>query len=301
MSEIAIDCQKLSKRYPHISHFALKDLSLSVKAGEVYGFLGPNGAGKSTTIRTLLNLLQPTSGHASILGLDIVKDSVAVKSKVGYLSGEFSPYRKLTGRQFLEYMAELQPLKNKACQKQLVDTFAANLNQPLETLSKGNKQKLGLIQAFMHEPEVLILDEPTSGLDPLMQEEFFKLVRAVQANGSAVFVSSHNFAEVLRMCDHVGFIREGELVAEESIALLQAKAAHSFIITFADKAPLAALKKVPKAAVTAHDDTHVRVQMRGELTPLFAVLAKHRVLKLDQEEANLEQEFLRYYTKGTAK
>ena len=301
MSVIAIDCHNLGKRYGRSGPYALKDLSLHVRPGEVYGFLGPNGAGKSTTIRTLLNFIQPTSGHASIMGLDIVKQSVEVKRRVGYLSGEVSLYRKLTGRQFLSYMSELQPPKQPGYGKQLAETFEAELNRPLATLSKGNRQKIGLIEAFMHEPEVLILDEPTSGLDPLMQEEFFKLVRAAQAKGTAVFVSSHNFAEVLRMCDRVGFIREGELVAEESIASLQAKAAHSFLITFADKAPLAELKRLAKTEITSHDDHHVQVQMRGELTPLFAILAKHRVLKLDQAEANLEQEFLRFYHKEKAK
>lgn len=297
MTSPSIDCQKLSKRYGRASFYALKDLTLQVEPGEVYGFLGPNGAGKSTTIRTLLNFIQPTEGSASILGLDIVKDSVAIKAGLGYLSGEFSPYRKLTGRQFLEYMAELQPLKHKAFQESLIKDFDATLNQQLGTLSKGNRQKLGLIQALMHEPEVLILDEPTAGLDPLMQELFFKLIRQAQARGAAVFVSSHNFSEVLRMCDRVGFVREGKLVAEEQIADLQARAAHSFVITFSGKAPLKELRGISHADVTPTDDQHVRVKLQGELTPLFRVLAKHQVSRLDPEEANLEQEFLHFYEK----
>ena len=300
MSEVAIDCQKLSKRYRHAKTDALHELTLQVGAGEVYGFLGPNGAGKSTTIRTLLNFIQPTGGAARILDLDIVKDSFKIKRQIGYLSGELSLYQRMTGRQFLDYMADLQPLKHAAYRQKLVDAFGAQLDQPLKTLSKGNRQKIGLIQAFMHEPRVLILDEPTSGLDPLMQEAFFSLVREVQAGGAAVFVSSHNFSEVTRMCDRVGFIRDGKLVGEESIAALQARAAHSFVITFKDVAPTSELRKIPHASVKVRDETHVHIELEGELTPLFKVLAVHHVLRLDQEEADLEKEFLRFYKKGSA-
>jgi len=295
MSAPAIDIKKLSKRYGRSDKYALKDLTLEVMPGEVYGFLGPNGAGKSTTIRTLLNFLQPASGGATVLGKDIVKDSLSIRAEVGYLSGEFSLYRKMSGHNFLEYMAELQPLKHDIYQKDLVARFDAPLDKTLETLSKGNKQKIGLIQAFMHEPRVLILDEPTSGLDPLMQEEFFKLIREVQAKGTAVFVSSHNLAEAFRMCDRVGFIRDGLLVGEETIADLQNKAAHAFIITFTQPAPLKELKALNNAIVTARNDTIVRVQLEGELSPLFNVVAKHKVSRFDPEEASLEQEFLRFY------
>lgn len=297
MADTAISIHKLSKRYGRSKNYALKELSLQVNTGEVYGFLGPNGAGKSTTIRTLLNFIQPSDGSALIAGLDIVRDSVAIKAKIGYLSGEISLYRKLTGAQFLDYMAELQPLKHVERRTELVKRFGADLHKPLSDLSKGNRQKIGLIQAFMHEPDVLILDEPTSGLDPLMQEEFFKIVREAQAAGAAIFVSSHNFGEVLRMCDRVGFIRDGQLVAEETIADLQAKAAHSFVITFAKKAPLASLKKIKGATVSSRDDQHIHIQMKGELAPLFAVLAKEKVVRFDPEDVNLEQEFLHFYEK----
>lgn len=293
----AIDCQGLSKRYGLSKNYALKDLTIKVQPGEVYGFLGSNGAGKSTTIRTLLNFIQPSDGQASIMGLDIVKDSVAAKRKVGYLAGEVALYERMDGRQFLDYMAALQPLKDKSYLKKLTDIFGAQLDKPIGDLSKGNRQKIGLIQAFMHQPEVLILDEPTSGLDPLMQEAFFGLVRQVQSEGAAVFVSSHNFGEVLRMCDRVGFIRGGKLVAEESIAALQAKAAHSFVITFDGKAPVEDLKKVKGLKIVTQDGNHVGIEMHGELSPLFVVLGKHPVTRLDQQEASLEQEFLRYYQK----
>jgi ABC-2 type transport system ATP-binding protein len=295
----AIVLDKLSKRYGRSGALALDKVSLNVKRGEVYGFLGPNGAGKSTTIRTLLNFIQPTCGSATILGYDIVRDSVALKRHVGYLAGEVALYNRMTGKQFLEYMAELQPLKRRNHLNELARTFDADLTKPIETLSKGNRQKIGIIQAFMHEPEVLILDEPTSGLDPLMQEAFYKLVRSSCDRGAGVFVSSHNFAEVQRMCDRVGFIREGKLVAEQTLADLAAQASHTFKLTFRDEAPAHKLAQIKSSQVTSHDDHHVTVSLQGELTPLFALLAQHHVTRLEQQEVNLEQQFLRFYRKET--
>ncbi|HET8708726.1 MAG TPA: ABC transporter ATP-binding protein [Candidatus Saccharimonadales bacterium] len=294
-NEPSLVAEGLSKKYRGARDFALHNLSLHVASGEIYGFLGSNGAGKSTTIRTLLNFIQPTGGTARICGLDIVKDSVAVKRHIGYLAGEVALYDRMTGKEFLSYMAALQPLKTKGYAGELVRRFDADTAKPLGDLSKGNRQKFGLIQAVMHEPDVLILDEPTSGLDPLMQEEFFKLIREAKARSAAVFLSSHNFAEVERICDRIGFIRAGKLVAEQTLADLAKKAAHTFTLTFADSAPVAELKKIPHAHISTHDDHHLTVSVEGELTPLFGVLAKHHVTRLEQQEVNLEEEFMRFY------
>ncbi len=293
---IALD--KLSKRYGRAPQLALNKVSLQVHEGEVYGFLGANGAGKSTTIRTLLNFIQPTGGSATIMGHDIVQDTVVVKRHVGYLAGEVALYGNMTGKQFLDYMAELQPLKHKDYAEGLARRFDANLQAPIKELSKGNRQKIALIQAFMHEPGVLILDEPTSGLDPLMQEEFFKLVNETRERKACMFISSHNFSEVQRMCDRIGFIREGKLVAEQTLADLADQASHTFKITFHDAAPLADLKKLDSAKITAHSEHHLTISIRGELQPLFAILARHRVLQFEQQEVNLEQQFLRFYRKA---
>jgi ABC-2 type transport system ATP-binding protein len=290
-----IELTNLSKRYSGAKTFALEGVSLGVAAGEVYGFLGANGAGKSTTIRTLLNLIRPSGGSATICGLDAVRDSVAVKTHIGYLSGEVALYDKLTGSEFLKYMAALQPLKKKDYDIELIRRFDADSSKPLGELSKGNRQKFGLIQAFQHQPDVLILDEPTSGLDPLMQEEFFRLIRQSKERGASVFVSSHNFAEVERMCDRVGFIRDGKLVAERTLSDLAKSAAHTFSLTFADAAPLSELKRLPSASVSSHDEHHLTVSIEGELTPLFAVLAHHHVTRLEQQDINLEQDFLKFY------
>jgi ABC-2 type transport system ATP-binding protein len=297
MNDPAIDCQKLSKRYGRGGAYALKDLTLQVQPGEVYGFLGPNGAGKSTTIRTLLNFLQPTSGQATILGMDIVKDSVAVRSNIGYLAGEVALYPRMTGKQFLKYMADLQPLKNPSYLKELVSLFEAQLDKPIENLSKGNRQKLGVIQAFMHEPEVLILDEPTSGLDPLMQAAFYDTVEVAKQRGAAVFLSSHDLAEVRKMCDRIGFIREGQLVAEKTISDLQDTAKHSFDITFTGNLPLKELRSLHDSKITELPNDIVNVQLKGSLTPLFKILASHSVIALDKHEVNLEEEFLSLYEK----
>ncbi len=295
----AITLDKLAKRYRGTKDLALKHISLSVMPGEVYGFLGPNGAGKSTTIRCLLNFLQPTSGSATILGKDVVRDSVAVKRSLGYLSGDVALYPRMTGQQFLDYMMALQPVRRPGYLRALIRAFKAELNKPIEELSKGNRQKIGILQAFMHEPDVLILDEPTSGLDPLMQEVFYELVRSAKARGASLFISSHNLSEVRRMCDRIGFIRDGLLVAEMTIADLTAAAAHTFEVTFADEAPVALLRRIKHATVTPSDADphHVTIQLQGELRPVFAVLARYHVTQFEQREVDLEEAFLRLYGK----
>lgn len=300
--DTALALMNLSKQYPGTKQPALDGVSLRVAAGEVYGFLGANGAGKSTTIRTLLNFIQPTGGTATICGLDIVRDAVRVKRHVGYLAGDVALYDRMTGRHFLRYMAALQPLPDSGYMRRLAQDFQAELDKPLGTLSKGNRQKIGIIQAFMHQPAVLILDEPTSGLDPLMQEVFFATVRAARQRGGSVFFSSHNLAEVQRICDRIGFIRTGKLVREQSLAELAASAAHTFDLTFADAAPLADLRRLPRAQVSAGNDVrHVSIAVPAEsFGPFFAVLAKHRLRQFQQREVNLEEEFLSFYRGGAA-
>lgn len=295
MSAPAIVCKKLTKRYRGATVDALHELTIQVEPGEVYGFLGPNGAGKSTAIRTLMNFIQPTSGSATICGHDIVKDSVSIKRRVGYLSGDLAMYLKMTGVQFLEYMGELQPAVSKAYRQALVKRFQAELHKPLGELSRGNRQKIGIVQAFMHQPEVVILDEPTSGLDPLMQEEFYELLIETKQRGAAVFSSSHILGEVQKMCDRVGIIREGKLITERSIADLANEAAQTFDIIFKADAPVTALKRIKGVNITSHRGTTVTLHFHGELKPLFAELAKYDVLKLDTQNLDLEEIFLRFY------
>ena len=285
----------LSKRYAKSDKFALHNLSLEVKPGEVYGFLGPNGAGKSTTIRLLMNFIQPTSGDASILGYDIVRQTVLIKKHVGYLSGDFAVYKKMTGKQYLQYLSEIQPLKTKGYENSLAKRLHAQLDKPLGELSRGNRQKIGLIQAMMHEPEVLILDEPTSGFDPLIQEEFYKLINEAKQRDNVVFASSHILSEVQKMCDRVGIIREGKLVVERSIAEMASEAAQTFDISFADKAPLSELKKIKGLKLVSHDKNRVTIHIHGHLAPLFRLLAKSDITGIDTRALDLEEMFLRFY------
>lgn len=293
--DAVIDCQKLSKKYRNTNTYALKDLTLQVRTGEVYGFLGPNGAGKSTAIRTLLNFIQPTRGSATILGYDIVKDSLQIRRNTGYLSSDPGMYRKMTGTQFLDYMEDLQPATSKAYRQELLKRLQAQPDKRLEELSRGNRQKIAIVQTFMHQPKLIILDEPTSGLDPLMQEVFYDLVLEAKQRGATIFSSSHVLSEVQRLCDRVGIIREGKLVTEQTIAELAKQAAQTFDITFADAVPLAALKKVSGLKVSSHDAHNVTIHMRGELAPLFKELARHHVTKLDASQLDLEELFLHFY------
>lgn len=285
----------LSKRYGKAETLALDSLSLEVKPGEVYGFLGPNGSGKSTTIRTLMNFIQPTSGSATILGYDIVRQSHEIKKHIGYLSGDFAVYKKMTGEQYLAYMSELQENKNDKLQAELTKRLKAELDKPLGSLSRGNRQKVGLIQALMHNPKVLILDEPSSGLDPLMQEEFYEIIIETKNRGTVVFVSSHILSEVQKMCDRVGIIREGKLIVERNIAEMALEATQTFDITFADKVPLAEMKKINGLKVVSSDKNQITVHIHGKLAPIFSLLSKSDVTKIDTRQLDLEEVFLRFY------
>jgi ABC-2 type transport system ATP-binding protein len=291
----AIDCKGLTKRYRGTKVDALHDLDIKVRAGEIYGFLGPNGAGKSTTIRTLLNFIQPTAGSAAILGLDIVRDSVKIKADIGYLTSDMAMYPKMTGRQFLDYMAELQPAASKAYRQELTKRLKPDLGKKLGDLSRGNKQKVGIIQAFMHQPKVLIMDEPSSGLDPLMQETFYDLLGEAKARNAAIFFSSHIFSEVQKICDRVGIIRAGKLVVERDIHEMVKDSAHTFDITFAGKPPLADLRKLKDVTIGRHDGQNVRVHVRGELSRFLRELSTYDVARLDAHQLDLEEVFMRYY------
>jgi ABC-2 type transport system ATP-binding protein len=299
IGDIVIDCKGLTKRYRGTGFDALHDLNLQIRAGEVYGFLGPNGAGKSTTIRTLMNYIQPTGGSATILGMDIVRDSVPIKRSVGYLSSDMAMYSKMTGHQFLDYMSELQPGTDGAYRRDLSRRLKPDLSKRLGDLSRGNRQKVGIIQAFMHKPDVLIMDEPSSGLDPLMQEAFYDLLNEAKKRGAAIFFSSHIFGEVQKICDRVGIIRDGRLIVERNIAEMAKEAAHTFDITFTDKPPLQELKAIKGVRVSGHNGNDVRIHIQGELSPLLKELGKHDVSKLDARQLDLEEMFLRFYNGGT--
>ncbi len=230
-----------------------------------------------------------------------MSDSVEIRKSIGYLAGDGEMYPKMTGRQYLEYMSAIQPAKSQAYVKDLERRFKADLDKKLGELSRGNRQKINIIQAFMHQPKILILDEPTSGLDPLMQEAFYELINEVKARGATVFASSHILSEVQKMCDRVGIIRDGKLVVERNISEMAIEAAQTFDITFSGKVPLVELKKIKGLKLTSQSGKSVTIHVHGELSPVFAVLAKNNVVKIDSRNLDLEEVFMQFYQAKGAK
>lgn len=296
----AIELTKLSKRYPGSRDFALHNLSLHITAGEVYGFLGSNGAGKSTTIRTLLGFITPTSGSATILGKDIVRDSVAVKKSVGYLAGDVSLYNKATGKELLDYLSSLQPPKNKAYRAELEKRFEVQTHRVVGELSKGNRQKIGILQALMHEPDVLIFDEPTSGLDPLMQEVFYRTIREHTSKGAAVFASSHNLAEAERMCDRIGVIKNGKLIHEQTIGD-DSLAAPKYIVTFASQSSCRKAATIPAIVVVSQSKNTLTFTPKADISEALAAISSYKITDFETQNPSLEDEFLSFYHSGTEK
>lgn len=289
----------LTKIYPGARVAALDKLTIQVNTGEIYGFLGANGAGKSTTIRLLLNFLQPTSGRAAILGKDSVTDSVELKRNMGYLAGDVALYERVTGRQLLTYLSELHGLNDRSYLQTLAKRFEADLDQHINKLSKGNRQKIGILQAFMHQPQVLVLDEPTSGLDPLMQERFYETALEAKARGAAVFLSSHNFGEVQRICDRIGIIRKGKLVREGTLSEFSLEQKPVLQVTFNKTIPtdLATARAVE---LIDHKGRTATVKPRTTIAELLKVLSKYDIADLHSSEQELEEEFMSYYQEEEA-
>jgi ABC-2 type transport system ATP-binding protein len=288
-----IETDGLTKFYG--SHRGIEGISLKVEPGEVFGFLGPNGAGKTTTIRTLLDLLHPTAGSARIFGLDSREDSVSIHARLGNLPGDFGFGKTATGQEAITLLARLRGIEDSSRADGLAKRFRADLTRPLGQLSRGNRQKIGLILAVFHQPELLILDEPTSGLDPLMQEEFMALVREERERGCAVFLSSHELDEVERVCDRVGIIREGKLVAVERVDDLLGRTPRRASVAFADHIDLDELRSCPGIQDVKSDGGRVSFNVTGSPDPLLKVLAKHQVAELEFERPSLEEVFLTYY------
>jgi ABC-2 type transport system ATP-binding protein len=291
----AIETSALSKTYPGGVR-ALSGLDLRVERGEVLGFLGPNGAGKSTTIRLLLDLIRPTSGAARILGLDVRADGVAVRRRVGYVPGDLRLADRLTGRQQLESFARLRGSVDRPFRNELCRRFEVVLDRPIRDLSKGNRQKVGIVQAFMHRPDVLVLDEPTGGLDPLLQEEFRLLLRETAADGRAVFLSSHSLDEVQHVVDRVGIIRRGRLIDVDSVAALRDRALRHVTVRFAgpaDPAPFAALAGV---RVDPVDGDVLRLSApESSMDGVIKAAARSTIVDLVSAPADLEEIFLERY------
>jgi beta-exotoxin I transport system ATP-binding protein len=293
-----IETQALTKSYGR--HRGIVGLDLEIGAGEIFGFLGPNGAGKSTTIRLLLDLIRPTSGRATVLGLDSHRDTLAIQARSGYLPGELSLYPDLTGRETLRYFANLRGGVEWADVERLSERLACELDRRVSDLSTGNKRKLGLIQAFMHKPELLVLDEPTSGLDPLVQHEFYALIDEAREAGRTVFLSSHVLPEVQRVCDRVAFIREGRLVAIEDVSSLTGRAVREIEVVFARAVPLEAFAGLPGVTGVAPNgkgETSLKFTVTGPLDQVIKKLGEFPVLDLTSHFPDLEDVFMAFYGK----
>ncbi|MEE8457801.1 MAG: ABC transporter ATP-binding protein [Acidimicrobiia bacterium] len=292
--QIAIQTVGLTKHYGDVH--ALVDLDLEIRPGEIFGFLGPNGAGKTTMIRTILDEIRPTAGSASILGMDSHEKSVEIRRSIGYVPGDLAMYPNLTGRDTLTYFSNLRGGVDWSYVEELADRLDADLTKKIGDLSSGNRQKVGLIQAFMNRPEVLIMDEPSSGLDPLIQREFQAMMREVASEGRTVFLSSHTLSEVQRVAERVGIIRHGLLVAVETVSALRSKAIRKVDLYFDEPVDGMVFEPLPGVREVAVENHHVTLSFDGQMETLLKVLTdRYHLLDITTQEADLEEIFLTYY------
>lgn len=292
-SSVALSLHNLTKRYGATR--GIHDINLDVYKGEIFGFLGPNGAGKTTTINTILDILRPNTGTISILGYDH-RNVKKTHRLIGYLAGDMETDPTLTGKQYLNYVAHLHGNVDPKRVSQLIERLKVETSVKIKHLSRGNRQKIGLVAALMHDPEILILDEPTSGLDPLIQVEFNRIIQEHKQAGKTAFISSHVLSEVQNICDRVGFIRDGQLISVSRLDELLHKASQTVTVTFSDTPPkqkLTTLKGVVGLTTTA---TTCHFQFSGDVNQLLAILAQHKIASLNIAEADLEELFMSYYT-----
>ena len=292
----AIETRGLTKSYGQAR--GVIDLDLQVEHGEVYGFLGPNGAGKTTTIRVLMDLIRPTQGKAFIAGKDCQAEPVAIKAMVGYLPGELALWNNLTGKQTLTYLGNLRGGVASSVIESYAERLQLDLGKKFREYSKGNKQKVGLVQAFMHKPRLLILDEPTSGLDPLNQQEFFRMVAEAREGGATIFLSSHVLSEVEHSCDRVGIIREGRLVRFGSVREVVAERLYHMTLTLgvpATNEMQQAFSSLPNVSSVAATDHSINLTVSGDMDQVLKKAASYPVLSMTSHEPTLEETFLTYY------
>jgi ABC-2 type transport system ATP-binding protein len=295
--ELAIQVRGLTKSYGRVR--ALRGIDLEVRRGEIFGFLGPNGAGKTTTIRCLLDMIRPDGGKALLLGLDPQAEPVAVQALSGYLPGEMQFFDNLSVERQLRFFRDMRGGRaDWGYVRQLVERLNLDLKPQIKNLSKGNKQKVGVIQALMHRPELLLLDEPTSGLDPLMQQEVLALLREANAAGATVFFSSHIMSEVENLAGQVAIIRAGEIVEVAGTESLTRRALNRLTVRFKTPVEAADLGKLPGVEILSKvDGSSVTLQVQGDMEKLVQALGRLPVLDLETERPSLEEVFLTYYKK----
>ncbi|ASB91182.1 ABC transporter ATP-binding protein [Bacillus sonorensis] len=284
--------QGLTKTFPNGK--GIFDVSFSIQKGEVFGFLGPNGAGKSTTIRHIMGFMRPDQGDITINGMDSLKNQGEIQRHIGYLPGEIAFIEGMTGKSFLDFMADMQGAKDTAKRNQLIDRLQFDVHTPIRKMSKGMKQKVGIVAALMHNPEVVILDEPTSGLDPLMQKVFIDIVLEEKAKGTTFLMSSHSFPEIERTCDRAAIIKDGRIIALKDIHELQTMQRKVFEVTFENEADSAAFIN-SGLEIESRQDNRVRVAVLGNHDQLIKGCAKYRIRHIDVSTQSLEEVFMNYY------
>jgi ABC-2 type transport system ATP-binding protein len=292
--EKVIDVKNLTKMYG--KHVGVKGLNLSVYKGEIMGFLGPNGAGKTTTIRSCLALIAKTTGEITIFGLDSHRDAVAIRRKTGYLPGDFGLIPSLKVRSYLKYLLSLSGCDSTRKMISLAEQLQLDLDRKTDELSKGNKLKVGIIQALMSDQDLIILDEP-AGLDPLMQQEFYRILRQEKKHGKTVFMSSHNLAEVESVCDRVAIVRKGQLVVVEDIQVLQEKTGKVLEVEFRDPFNIDEFRSEGVSSIR-QDNGRLVLTVHENLDSVIKAISNHRILNMNLETYSLEQLFLKYYAEG---
>jgi len=289
----AVRTSQLTKRFG--KRTALDAVDLEVAPGSIFGYLGPNGAGKTTTIKLLAGLFRPSAGRASVLGLDTVRDRDRIQATLGYLPGDFTGYADHTGTRFLEFLGALRGGVDWTYVERLAERFDIDLSRRLGQLSHGNRQKIGIIQAFMHRPQLLLLDEPTNGLDPLMQREFLALLRETRAAGDTVLLSSHVLSEVSEVADTVGILNEGKLLATRSMQRMRDDAVRRVDLTFDDQVPAAPIRRAAGVRDVRIDGLTAHVGVCGSMAELFSAVAPYGVVDVQTHETDLSDFFLSYY------
>ena len=278
---------------------ALDQLNLQVQPGEIFGYLGPNGAGKTTTIRLLLDLIRPSAGSATVLGLDAQADSVALHRRIGFLPGELALWKGQTGAQVVRFVADVRGGVDEAYLRQLCERLQLDLGIKVRNYSSGNRRKLGLVLALMNKPDLLILDEPTGGLDPLMQQIFNEIMHETRAEGRSVFLSSHLLAEVQAICDRVGILRQGKLITVEQVSRLTQVGFHWVSMQVREVGALPGrLEAIAGVSDVSVEDSSVRLRLSGDFDPLLRALQECYVEELHVHEPSLEEIFLAYYGDG---
>ncbi len=290
--EPVIVIDKLEKSYGKLQ--AVRGISMSVERGEIFGFLGPNGAGKTTTIRCMLDVIRPTAGTVRVLGMDAQRDTLALHQHIGYLPGDVRLPGQMTGRQVIHYFWRLQG-REPVLLDDLVTRFDVEIKRPLKGYSKGMRQKIAIVLAFMCDPEVLILDEPASGLDPLLQRTFNEFLLEEQARGKTIFMSSHIMSDVEKVCQRVAVIRSGALVTVEEVEKLREKAGQRVTVEFGDPVTEEELTRIPSVSMVRQTNGHYQFNVSGSMDPLIKALSRHEVIRLHAEEAPLEEVFLKFY------